>query len=198
MTAWVKANPGKATVGAVGVGGPTDMRRLSSSRSAPAPASSWCPIAAARRSIQDLVAGQIDLTVRPGQRTTWRTCAAAGSRPSPSYAKQRWWAAPDVPTMERGGRARLLHRRSGTGSGCRRARRRTWLPSSMRAVVDALADPALRKRLQPRSVRNLAARTANAGGARRPAKSRDRAVVADHQGRQHQGASERIANGGGE
>ena len=55
------------------------------------------------------------------------------------------------------------------------------------AVVETLADPATQKRIADQGLDIPAARPADAGRARRLSEGRDREVVADHQGGQHQG-----------
>ena len=48
LIAWLKANPGKATSGTIGVGSPSQVGAIYF-RNSPARRTSWCPIAARRR-----------------------------------------------------------------------------------------------------------------------------------------------------
>ena len=155
----------------------------------PAPASSSCPIAAPRRLMQDLRRrpdrprsvprrrNAVAISRRQHQGLRGADARSAGSR-RPTCRPSTRRACPGFTC------------RSGTACGCPRARRRTSSPSSTRAVVDALADPAVRQRLTELGQEICAARAADAGGARRLPQGRDREVVADHQGGQHQGWSE--------
>ena len=123
-----------------------------------------------------------------------RRCAPATSRPLRSRPTTRLAGAPDIPTVDEAGlpgfHVSLWH----GAVGCRRARRRTSSPGSMPRWSRRLADPAVRAKLRRSRPGHLAARTADAGGARRPAQGRDREMVADHQGGRHQGASSRLAH----
>jgi tripartite-type tricarboxylate transporter receptor subunit TctC len=143
MTAWMKANPGKATVGAVGVGGPTDIAAIFFQKRT-GTSFQLVPYRGGAPLIQDLVAGQIDLTF--GQAANYLAHVRGGRlKAFAVLAKQRWWAAPDVPTMDEAGVPGFY---SSFWHGL-------WVPKGTpkdivaklhAAVVDALADPALRKR----------------------------------------------------
>ena len=80
-------------------------------------------------------------------------------------ARERWWAAPEIPNMDEAGVPGSLCCRSGTACGCRRTRPRTWSPSSTPLMVAALADPAVRQRFKDVGQDICAARAADAGGA---------------------------------
>ena len=143
MIAWMKANPGKATAGAVGVGGPTDIAAIyfqkhTGTNFQLVPYRGGAPL------VQDLVAGQIDLTF--GQAANYLEHVRAGRLKAYAVlAKNRWWAAPDVPTMDEAGVPGFY---SSFWHGL-------WVPKGTPkdvvvrlhgAVVEALADPALGKR----------------------------------------------------
>ena len=183
MIAWMKANPGKATAGAVGVGGPTDIAAIyfqkhTGTNFQLVPYRGGAPL------VQDLVAGQIDLTF--GQAANYLEHVRGGRLKAYAVlAKNRWWAAPDVPTMDEAGVPGFY---SSFWHGL-------WVPKGTpkdvvarlhAAVVEALADPGWASDWRHRSG-NLAARAANAGGPCGPAKIGNREVVADHQGGEHQG-----------
>src|SRR5262249_19571486 len=97
LVAWLKENPGKGTVGIPGVGGGADVlgtyfQKGTGTRFQFVPYRGGAPM------IQDLVAGQIDLTfaqvasslaqVRAGQIKAYAV-----------MAKTRWWATPETPTI---------------------------------------------------------------------------------------------------
>ena len=143
MIAWMKANPGKATAGAVGVGGPTDIAAIyfqkhTGTNFQLVPYRGGAPL------VQDLVAGQIDLTF--GQAANYLAHVRGGRLKAYAVlAKRRWWAAPDVPTMDEAGVPGFY---SSFWHGL-------WVPKGTPkdvvarlhgAVVEALADPALGKR----------------------------------------------------
>jgi tripartite-type tricarboxylate transporter receptor subunit TctC len=143
MTAWMKANPGKATVGAVGVGGPTDIAAIFFQKRT-GTSFQLVPYRGGAPLIQDLVAGQIDLTF--GQAANYLAHVRGGRlKAFAVLAKERWWAAPDVPTMDEAGVPGFY---SSFWHGL-------WVPKGTpkdvvaklhAVVVEALADPALRKR----------------------------------------------------
>ncbi len=138
MIAWMKANPGKATAGAVGVGGPTDIAAIyfqkhTGTNFQLVPYRGGAPL------VQDLVAGQIDLTF--GQAANYLGHVRSGRLKAYAVlAKDRWWAAPDVPTMDEAGVPGFY---SSFWHGL-------WVPKGTPkdviarlhgAVVEALADP---------------------------------------------------------
>ncbi len=143
MTAWMKANPGKATVGAVGVGGPTDIAAIFFQKRT-GTSFQLVPYRGGAPLIQDLVAGQIDLTF--GQAANYLAHVRGGRlKAFAVLAKERWWAAPDVPTMDEAGVPGFY---SSFWHGL-------WVPKGTpkdvvaklhAVVVEALADPTLRKR----------------------------------------------------
>jgi tripartite-type tricarboxylate transporter receptor subunit TctC len=143
LIAWMKANPGKATAGAVGVGGPTDIaaiyfQKQTGTNFQLVPYRGGAPL------VQDLVAGQIDLTF--GQAANYlEHVRCARLKAYAVLAKKRWWAAPDVPTMDEAGVPGFY---SSFWHGL-------WVPKGTpkditaklhAVVIDALADPALAKR----------------------------------------------------
>jgi tripartite-type tricarboxylate transporter receptor subunit TctC len=142
--AWLKAQDGKATGGAVGVGGPTDLaaaffQKATGTKFQLAPYRGGAPL------IQDMLAGQIDFTF--GQAANYLGPARSGQlKPFAVLSKKRWWAAPDVPTMDEAGVTGLY---SSFWHGL-------WVPKGTpkeivarlnAAVVETLADEAVKKRL---------------------------------------------------
>jgi tripartite-type tricarboxylate transporter receptor subunit TctC len=101
LIAWLKQNSGKATAGTVGVGGASDIvgtyfQNVTGTKFVFVPYRGAAPLN------QDLVAGHIDINLgmaaagyplmRNGQIKAYAT-----------MAKSRWWAAPEIPTMEEAG-----------------------------------------------------------------------------------------------
>ncbi len=145
LIAWMKANPGKATSGAVGVGGPTDIAAVSFQKQT-GTAFQLVPYRGGAPLLQDLLGGQIDMTF--GQAANYLGAVRANQiRPLAVLAKQRWWAAPDVPTMDEAGVPGLY---SSFWHGL-------WVPKGTpadviarlnAAVVAALADPMVQQRFR--------------------------------------------------
>jgi tripartite-type tricarboxylate transporter receptor subunit TctC len=143
MIAWLNAHPGKATVGVVGVGGPSDItvfqfQKLTGTSLQLVPYRGGAPL------LQDLVAGQIDFNF--GQASTYLGAVRNGQLKALAVqSRQRWVIAPEIPTVDEGGVPGLY------GSYWHGM----WLPKDTpkdvvatlnAAVVKALADPAVRQR----------------------------------------------------
>jgi len=143
LVAWLKANPGKATVGIAGVGGGADVvgtyfQRDTGTRFQFVPYRGGAPM------IQDLVAGQIDLTftqvasalqqVRSGQVKAYAV-----------MAKTRWWAAPDTPTFDEAG-VPGLYASFWHGLWAPKGTPKDVIATLHAALVETLADPAVRQR----------------------------------------------------
>jgi tripartite-type tricarboxylate transporter receptor subunit TctC len=143
LIAWLKENPGTATVGIGGVGGGADVigtyfQKNTGTRF------QFVPYRGAAPMMQDLLAGHIDLTftqvasalaqVRSGQVKAFAV-----------MAKARWAEAPDTPTCDEGGVTGLyasfwhgLWAPKGTPSNV--------IAKLDAAVVESLADPAAHQR----------------------------------------------------
>ncbi len=143
LIAWLKQNPGKATAGTVGVGGASDVtgtyfQRVTGTKF------QFVPYRGAAPLNQDLVAGHIDLMLGMAA-ATYPLVRNGQIKAYAMMAKRRWWAAPDVPTMEEAGVPGLY---ASFWHGL-------WLPKRTpddivgklnSAVRSALADPAVRQR----------------------------------------------------
>jgi len=144
LIAWMKDNPGKATVGIGGVGGGADVvgtyfQKNTGTRF------QFVPYRGAAPMIQDLVAGQIDLTftqvasalaqVRAGQLKAYGV-----------MAKGRWPATRDTPTFDEAG-VPGLHASFWHGLWAPKGTPKDVIASLHVAVVETLADPSVRQRL---------------------------------------------------
>jgi tripartite-type tricarboxylate transporter receptor subunit TctC len=143
LIAWLKQNPGKATAGTVGVGGASDVtgtyfQRVAGTKFQFVPYRGSAPLN------QDLVAGHIDLMLGMAA-ATYPLVRNGQIKAYAVMAKTRWWAAPDVPTMEEAGVPGLY---ASFWHGL-------WVPKGTPDVViarlnsavrSALADPAVRQR----------------------------------------------------
>jgi tripartite-type tricarboxylate transporter receptor subunit TctC len=143
LIAWMKQNPGKATVGIGGVGGGADVvgtyfQKNTGTRF------QFVPYRGAAPMIQDLVAGQIDLTftqvasalaqVRAGQLKAYVV-----------MSKTRWPATPDTPTIDEAG-VPGLHASFWHGLWAPKGTPKDVIATLHGAVVETLADPSVRRR----------------------------------------------------
>ena len=98
LIAWLKASNGKATMGTVGVGGPTDVAaRIFGKHTGTAfqivPYRGGAPL------VQDMLGGHIDFAF--GQAATYLGYVRGGELKAYAVLQpKRWWAAPDVPTLD--------------------------------------------------------------------------------------------------
>ena len=144
LIAWLKDNPGKATVGIGGVGGGADVvgtyfQKNTGTRF------QFVPYRGAAPMIQDLVAGQIDLTftqvasalaqVRAGQLKAYGV-----------MSKARWPAAPETPTFDEVG-VPGLHASFWHGLWAPRGTPKDIIAKLNAALVEALDDAGVRRRL---------------------------------------------------
>lgn len=145
LIAWLKENPNKGTSGAVGIGGPSDIsawqfKKLTDTSFQSVPYRGGGPLLA------DLISGQIDINF--GQASTYIGAVRNGQlKALATQSKQRWWGAPDVPTVDEAGVPGLY------GSYWHGM----WLPKGTpkdivaklnAAVMMALADPTVQKRFK--------------------------------------------------
>jgi tripartite-type tricarboxylate transporter receptor subunit TctC len=145
LVAWMKANPGKATAGAVGVGGPTDIAAVFFQKRT-GTSFQIVPYRGGAPLVQDLLAGQIDLTF--GQAANYLAqVRAARLKAFAVLARQRWWAAPEVPTMDEAG-VGDLYASFWHGLWAPKDTPKEIVARLNGAVVEALADPALVRRFR--------------------------------------------------
>jgi tripartite-type tricarboxylate transporter receptor subunit TctC len=96
--AWLKAGDGKASAGTVGAGGPNDIAgtffmQQTGTRFQFVPYRGGAPL------LQDLLGGQIDFTF--GQAASYVPYVRNGQlKAFAVLMPKRWWAAPDVPTLD--------------------------------------------------------------------------------------------------
>ena len=161
MVAWMKANPGKATAGTVGVGGPTDIAGLYFQRHT-GTSFQFVPYRGGAPLIQDLLSGQIDLTF--GQAANYLAPVRNGLlKPYAVLANKRWWAAPQVPTIQEAGGPELVST-FWHGLWVAKGTPKDIVAKLNTAVSQALDDPGLKKRftdigqeIWPRDKQNPAA-----------------------------------------
>jgi tripartite-type tricarboxylate transporter receptor subunit TctC len=144
LIAWLKANPDKASAATVGVGSAAHVsgvyfQRMTDTRF------QFVPYRGGGPAVQDEVAGHVDLMFNE----------AAGalpyvlSRQIKTYAvlaKTRWFAAPEIPTSEELG-VRGIHISFWHGLWVPKGTPQQVVVKLNTVVVEALADPTVRKRL---------------------------------------------------
>jgi tripartite-type tricarboxylate transporter receptor subunit TctC len=144
LIAWLKQNPGKASAATVGAGSAAHIcllyfQQKTATRLQLVPYRGGAPV------MQDLVAGQIDFFCAEASQTL-SFLRSGAIRPFAVMSKERWPAAPDVPTMDEVGVSGMyisfwhgLWVPKGTPSDV--------VAKLNGAVVDTLADPTVRQRL---------------------------------------------------
>ena len=191
LIAWLKANPDKATAATVGAAGGAQVSSIYFQTQIGTKLQ-FVPYRGGGPAVQDMVAGQIDLMLdqaanalgHGARRHDQGLCGDVEGRAGP--------ALPDVPSIDE----------SGTPGLYVAYWHAMWAPKGTpkeivaklnAAVMQALADPNVQQAAGRRGPGHLAARPADARGARRLPQGRDRQVVADRQGHRPQGGVTRIA-----
>jgi tripartite-type tricarboxylate transporter receptor subunit TctC len=144
LIAWLKANSDKASAGAVGVGMGSHLCGIMLQQNI-GTKFQMVPYRGGAPALQDLVAGQVDLMCDLAANSLAH--ARAGRvKPLAVLAKERWFAAPDVPTADEAGIPGFY---VSTWHGL-------WVPKGTpREIVDklnsaavaAMADPGVRRRI---------------------------------------------------
>lgn len=101
LIAWLKANPGKASVGIPGVGSTGNLAGLSFQK-ATATTFQFVPYRGDNPAVQDMMAGQIDMMIEPSSNFTAQVKAGT-IRAIAVTAKTRLPNLPDVPTTDEAG-----------------------------------------------------------------------------------------------
>ncbi|MEA3024917.1 MAG: hypothetical protein QOF91_202 [Alphaproteobacteria bacterium] len=101
LIAWLKRPDTKASVGQVGVGGPADVAIAAFQRKTGTHFPT-IPYRGGAAVVQDMLGGQIDLTF--GQAANYLSQVRSGQLKALAVlTPKRWWAAPDVPTLDEAG-----------------------------------------------------------------------------------------------
>ena len=191
--AWLKANPDR-TVGTAGQGSISHVcglifQNVTGSRL------QFVPYRGTAPAMQDLVAGQIDMMISDPV-TSMPQVRGGNIKIFGVAADTRLPSAPDVPTVDEAGlpgyHVALWH-----GLWMPKGTPKPIMTTLNAAVVGRPGRSGGAREARRSRPGHLPARTADARGARRPAKGRDREMVADHQGRQHQGGMSGCVTGAG-
>jgi tripartite-type tricarboxylate transporter receptor subunit TctC len=145
LIAWLKANPGKATSGTIGVGSPSQVgaiyfQKLTGTQI------QLVPYRGAAPALTDLLGGQIDLRMGAEASQMLPYLKSGTVKPFAMLARTRWAPAPDIPTIKEAGVPELALS----------FWQAFWVPRSTpdaivaklnAAAVAALADAGVRQRL---------------------------------------------------
>jgi tripartite-type tricarboxylate transporter receptor subunit TctC len=145
LIAWLKANPNQASAATTGLGSGIHMclvyfQNMTGTK---------FPLAAYRGAaplMQDMLAGQIDLSC-PEAGQTLPQYRAGGIKAYAVLTRQRWFAAPEVPTINEAG-VPGLHFTFWHGMWAPKGTPPEIIAKLNAAVVDSLADPNVRKRFK--------------------------------------------------
>jgi len=143
LIAWLKANPGKALGGTAGIGSPPHIAAVFF-QNLTGTTFQFVPYRGAAPAIQDLLAGQIDLFFP--QAFALQFVLAGKIKAYAVMAPTRLRAAPDIPTADEAG-APGLYVSTWYGLWAPNGTPKDVITKLNAAVVEALADPTVRKRL---------------------------------------------------
>jgi tripartite-type tricarboxylate transporter receptor subunit TctC len=143
LIAWLKANPGKALQGTVGVGSPPHIAGVYFQNST-STTFEVVPYRGAAEAMQGLLAGQIDLLFP--QAVAFQMARAGKIRAYAVMAPARLKDAPDIPTVDEAG-APGLYASTWFALWAPKGTPKDAIAKLNAATVEALADPTIRKRL---------------------------------------------------
>ena len=145
LIAWLKATDGKATAGTVGVGGPTDIAGLifqkqTGTKFQNVPYRGGAPL------LQDMLGGHIDFAF--GQAATYLSYVHDGQlKAFAVLSPKRWWAAPEVPTLDELG-IPALHASFWHGIWVPKGTPKDVVAKLNAAIREALANPVVQERFR--------------------------------------------------
>jgi len=144
LIAWLKANSDRATMATVGAGSPPHVagiffRKLTETRF------QFVPYRGGAPAIQDLVAGQVDVSILQAG-VVLPQIKAGTIRAYAVTANTRLGASPDIPTTDEAG-VPGLHLSTWSGLWAPKSTTKNVIVKLNAAMVDALADPSVQRRL---------------------------------------------------
>jgi tripartite-type tricarboxylate transporter receptor subunit TctC len=145
LIAWLKANPDRASAGTIGAGSASHISGVFFQKET-GTQFQFVPYRGAAPAIQDLVSGQIDLRFAAEASSMLPYLQSGKVKPFAVLTKNRWSAAPHIPTIDEAGVAGL-HIYVWCGLWAPKGTHRDIIAKLNAAVVDALADPRVRQRL---------------------------------------------------
>jgi tripartite-type tricarboxylate transporter receptor subunit TctC len=144
LIVWLKANPDKASAGTSGVGSPGHIGGVLFQATTGA-RFQFVPYRSSALVVQDLLAGQIDMAILD-QVTSLPQVRAGKIKAYAVTAKDHLPAAPDIPTVDEAGLSGL-HMAPWHGIWVAKGTPENIISKLNAAVVDALANPAIRQRI---------------------------------------------------
>ena len=144
LIAWLKANPGKASAGTIGVGSPSYVSGIYFQQ-VTGTSFQFVPYRGSAPAMQDLLAGQIDLRFGSEASQTLPYLRSGQIKAFAVMAKTRWAAAPDVPTIDEAG-VPGLYVSFWHGFWAPKGVPKDIIGKFNAAVLEALADPAIVQR----------------------------------------------------
>jgi tripartite-type tricarboxylate transporter receptor subunit TctC len=145
LVAWIKANDGKATAGTAGIGSGSHFSGVYLGQLIGAKFQ-FVPYRGTGPALLDLVAGQIDLIVDQASNSLAQV-KAGKIRPYAITSDKRLAAAPDIPTVDEAGLPGF-YVELWSGIWVPKGTPKAIVAKLNAAIGDALADPAVRKRLE--------------------------------------------------
>ena len=145
LVTWLKANPGKATVATVGVGSAAHLC-IVDFQNKTGTSSQIVPYRGGAPALQDVAGGQVDLACLETSQTL---ALYRGSKIKVFgvAAKKRWFAAPEVPTLDEAG-IPGVHIAFWHGLWAPKGTPKPIIAKLNSAVVETFADPAVQKRFK--------------------------------------------------
>ena len=144
LIAWLKANPDKASLGTTGAGGPVHLLGVLLQKETGA-RFGLVPYRGAGPMVQDLVAGQIDMTIA-NTATSLPHVRAGKIKAFAVTAKSRVAIAPEIPSIDEAG-LRALEFSLWAGLFAPKGTPKEIIGKVNAAAVSTLADPATRQKL---------------------------------------------------
>ena len=183
LIAWLKANQDKATAGTAGAGSGSHiagvyLQSLTGLRL------QYVPYRGTAPALTDLVGGQIDIIVDQAS-NSMQQIRSGGIRAYAISDSKRLKAAPDIPTAEEAGLPGF-HMTLWNGLWVPKGTPKDVIARLNAAAVEAMADPAVQKRLNDLGLELPPREQQTPQALARLAQGRGRQVVADHQEGRHQ------------
>jgi tripartite-type tricarboxylate transporter receptor subunit TctC len=143
--AWLKSRNGQATAGTVGVGGPTDIAGIFFQKQT-GTKFQFVPYRGGALLLEDMLGGHIDFAF--GQAATYLTYVHNGQlRAYAVLSAKRWWAAPEVPTLDELG-IPSLHASFWHGIWVPKGTPKDVVATLNAAIRESLADPAVQEKFK--------------------------------------------------
>ncbi len=185
LIAWLKANPGKASVGIPGVGSTGNLAGLSFQK-ATGTTFQFVPYRGDGPAVQDMMAGQIDMMIEPSSNFTAQVKAGT-IRAIAVPSKTRMTSLPEVPTTDEAGLPGF-YASIWFGMWAPKGTPQDVLDKIHAATVAALKNDSVKDKLNSARPADLLARSAIGRGIRRLSEGGGRQMVADHERGRHQDA----------